>query len=78
LLQTKAAIAVGRNHSDLTGIMMTAAFDTLDATTATAAATTADPPTTAANPAAAVVVNTTTTTFTVAINKGSCRCGEKH
>ena len=71
---------MGRNHSVLTGIMTTAAFDTPDATTAAAAATTADPAITAANPAAAVVVNTTTTTttFTVAINKGSCRCGEKH
>ena len=69
LLQTKAAIAVGRNHS-------------VPMVTATAAATIADPATAATNPAAAVVVNTTTTTTTttattVATNKGSYRCGEK-
>ena len=66
LLQIKAAIAVGRNHS-------------VPMETATAAATAANP---ATNPTTAVVVNTTTTTTTttattVATNKGSYRCGEK-
>ena len=65
LLQTKAAITVGRNHS-------------VPMVTATAAATTADPANPAINPVAAVVNTTTTTTTSTVATKAAVTVGGKH